>query len=127
MSSAAVCWTPQKPPSAIAHAGHPDEAEARRAFAAGAKELGDISLDFVPRAQAGLAGAKAALETLDNVSPKLKKDLMRAFIASVAFDGKVTVGEGELLRAVADALSLPMPPFLPGQELDASMQADRAS
>ena len=45
---------------------------------------------------------------------------MRAFIASVAHDGKVTVGEGELLRTIADALSLPMPPFLPGQEIDSS-------
>lgn len=106
--------------SAVAHAGHPDENEARRAFAAGAKELEAVTVEFVPRAQAGLVGAKSALETLDKVSPKLKKELMRAFIASVAFDGKVTVGEGELLRTVADALSLPMPPFLPGQELDAS-------
>ena len=85
------------------------------AFATGAKELEGITLEFVPRAQAGLAGAKAALKKLDKVSPKLKKELMRAFIASVAHDGKVTVGEGELLRTIADALSLPMPPFLPGQ------------
>jgi hypothetical protein len=106
--------------SAICHAGHPDEREAKEAFAAGAHELGDISLDFVPRERAGLAAAKSALEKLDNVSPKLKKELMRAFIASVAFDGKVTVSEGELLRTIADALSLPMPPFLPGQEIDAS-------
>jgi hypothetical protein len=33
----------------------------------------------------------------------------------VAYDGRVTVGEGELLRAVADALGVPVPPFLPGQ------------
>jgi len=109
--------------SAIAHAGHPDENEATNAFATGAKELDGITLEIVPRAQAGLAGAKAALEKLDKVSPKLKKELMRAFIASVAFDGKVTVSEGELLRTIADALSLPMPPFLPGQEIDSSANA----
>lgn len=106
--------------SAVAHAGHPDESEAMQAFASGAKELDGISLGFAKRDQAGLAGAKDALEKLDKVSPKLKKDLMRAFIASVAHDGKVTVGEGELLRTIADALSLPMPPFLPGQDLDAA-------
>lgn len=106
--------------SAIAHAGHPDENDAKNAFATGAKELDGITLELVPRAQAGLAGVKAALEKLDKVSPKLKKKLMRAFIASVAHDGKVTVTEGELLRTVADALSLPMPPFLPGQEIDSS-------
>ena len=42
---------------------------------------------------------------------------------AVDYDGKVTVGEGELLRSIADALSLPMPPFLPGQEIDASAVA----
>lgn len=109
--------------SAIAHAGHPDENEARNAFATGAKELDGIVLELVPRAEAGLAGAKAALEKLDRVSPKLKKKLMRAFIASVAHDGKVTISEGELLRTIADALSLPMPPFLPGQELDSAVIA----
>lgn len=109
--------------SAMAHTGHPDENEAMNAFAAGARELEGITLSFVTRDQAGLAGAKDALEKLDKVSPKLKKDLMRAFIASVAHDGKVTAAEGELLRAVADALSLPMPPFLPGQEIDASAMA----
>jgi hypothetical protein len=106
--------------SAIAHAGHPDENEAKDAFATGAKELDGVTVELVPRAQAGLAGAKAALEKLDKVSPKLKKELMRAFIASVAHDGKVTISEGELLRIIADALSLPMPPFLPGQEIDPS-------
>ncbi len=105
--------------SAVAHAGHPEESEAMQAFAAGAKELDGISLGFAPRDRAGLAGVKGALDKLDKVSPKLKKDLMRAFIASVAHDGKVTVSEGELLRTIADALSLPMPPFLPGQALDA--------
>ena len=109
--------------SAIAHAGHKDENEAMDAFTTGAKEVQGITLGFVPRAKAGLAGAKAALEKLDKVSPKLKKELMRAFIASVAHDGKVTVSEGELLRAIADALSLPMPPFLPGQEIDSSASA----
>lgn len=106
--------------SAVAHVGHPDESEAMQAFAAGAKELEGISLGFAKRDQAGLAGVKDALDKLDKISPKLKKELMRAFIASVAHDGKVTVGEGELLRAIADALSLPMPPFLPGQDLDAA-------
>jgi len=106
--------------SAIAHAGHKDENEAMDAFATGAKELRGITLGFVPQAKAGLAGTKAALEKLDKVSPKLKKELMRACIASVAHDGKVTVSEGELLRTIADALSLPMPPFLPGQEIDSS-------
>jgi hypothetical protein len=32
-------------------------------------------------------------------------------------DGEVTRGEGELMRAIADSLNVPMPPLLPGQKL----------
>jgi len=35
----------------------------------------------------------------------------------VSHDDQVTLREGELLRAIADALDCPMPPFLPGQTL----------
>jgi hypothetical protein len=42
---------------------------------------------------------------------------MRAFIAASAFDSTITVGEGEVLRVIADSLGLPMPPFLPGQKI----------
>ena len=80
-------------------------------------EIRDVPLTFTPRGEAGLSGVEEALTKLDRLTPKLKGQLMRAFIASVATDGKVTAGEGEVLRAIADALGLPMPPFLPGQEL----------
>jgi Zn-dependent protease with chaperone function len=103
--------------SAVAHAGDRDASAAGRAFNEGAKEIGDVPLLFTPRSEAGLSGVEEALTKLDRLAPKLKAQLMRAFIASVASDGKVTAGEGEVLRAIADALGLPMPPFLPGQEL----------
>ena len=104
--------------SAVAHAGHREEAEARRAFDAGARELGGLELVFRPRGEAGLVGVRDSLVKLERVAPKLKKELMRAFIASVAHDGSVTVGEGEVLRTFADAMGLPMPPFLPGQAIE---------
>ena len=94
-----------------------------RAFPGGARELEGCAPTFVPRKDAGLVGVHDALDKLDRAAPKLKKDLMRAVIASVAHDGNVTVGEGELLRTVEDALGLPMPPFLPGQELEPSAKA----
>lgn len=113
--------------SSIAHAGHGDEPTARKAFEHGAEELDGVTLTFFPLTEAGLTGVRDALEKVEKVSPKLKKDLMRAFIASVAYDGKVTVNEGELLRAIADAMGLPMPPFLPGQEVQSSAKDARAS
>ena len=106
--------------SAVAHAGHADDADARRAFDSAAAELSGVELELAPRGATGLAAASQALDKLSLVAPRLKKDLMRSFLASVAHDGQVTVAEGELLRAAADALGLPMPPFLPGQSLEAA-------
>jgi Zn-dependent protease with chaperone function len=103
--------------SAVAHAGHKEPEGARRAFAQGAKELNGLSLSLLPLEQAGLVGVRDSLARLEKLSPKLKKDLMRAFIAASAFDSTITVGEGEVLRAIADSLGLPMPPFLPGQQV----------
>ncbi len=103
--------------SAVAHAGHKEPEGARRAFAQGAKELNGLSLSLLPLEQAGLVGVRDSLARLEKLSPKLKRDVMRAFIAASAFDSTITVGEGEVLRAIADSLGLPMPPFLPGQQI----------
>ncbi|MGH9332611.1 MAG: M48 family metallopeptidase, partial [Vicinamibacteria bacterium] len=112
--------------SAMAHAGQKEGSAAERAFREGAKELDGLSLSLLPLEQAGLARVRDSLNRLERLAPRLKKDLLRAFIATVAFDRKVTVGEGEVLRAIADALGLPMPPFLPGQTIE-SKSAEPAS
>lgn len=57
-----------------------------------------------------------ALAVLATVSPPLKAELVRACVAAVSHDGVVTVGEAELLRAIADCLGCPMPPVLPARE-----------
>ena len=103
--------------SAVAHAGHKEPEGAKRAFAQGARELNGLSLSLLPLEQAGLVGVRDSLARLEKLSPKLKKDVMRAFIAASAFDATITVGEGEVLRVIADSLGLPMPPFLPGQKI----------
>jgi hypothetical protein len=103
--------------SAVAHAGHKEPEGARRAFDQGAKELNGLPLTLVPIEQAGLTGVRDSLERLERLAPKLKKDIMRAFIAASAFDATITVAEGEVLRVIADSLGLPMPPFLPGQKI----------
>ncbi len=103
--------------SAVAHAGHKEPEGAKRAFAQGARELNGLSLSLLPLEQAGLSGVRDSLARLEKLSPKLKKDVMRAFIAASAFDATITVGEGEVLRVIADSLGLPMPPFLPGQKI----------
>jgi hypothetical protein len=45
------------------------------------------------------------------------QQLLMACAACIAADRTVTQSEGEMLRAIADALGCPMPPLLPGQPL----------
>lgn len=103
--------------SALAHSGQVRPEEAARAFAAGTGELpaGLEGLELLDRSACGMEAIDRALGELDRTSPPLKRRLVRAATATVAFDHRVTVPEGELLRAIADSLGCPVPPFLPGQ------------
>jgi len=53
----------------------------------------------------------AALDRLACVRPAIKQRVMRACLAGALADGRVREGEYALLRAVADALNVPMPPL----------------
>ena len=91
--------------------------DAGQAFAAGARQLADTRAvaSLLPFEQCGLANLDRALAELAKTSPAMKQKLIEAAAATIAFDHRVTIQEGELLRAVADSLDCPMPPFLPGQ------------
>ena len=54
----------------------------------------------------------AALEHLAQASPQLKKLVLNACAHAVASDGVLQSREAELLRAIADTLDCPLPPFL---------------
>ncbi len=103
--------------SVLAYAGNPSDAEQRTAFAEGASHLGGIEPTLLPRDRCGLAVLDPALERLAGASPACLQQLLTACAACIAADRKVSQAEGELLRAIADALGCPMPPLLPGQSL----------
>ena len=52
----------------------------------------------------------AALRQLAQASPAVKRRILQAVVACIAADGKMTVVENELLRAVAAGLACPLPP-----------------
>jgi hypothetical protein len=106
--------------SALAHAGHQDEESAKQAFLKGAGELGDRQTRLQLRSpkESSLDQLSDALEKLVLVSPALKRQLIAACAGCVSHDYRVTVQEGELLRAVSDSLGCPMPPLLAGQALE---------
>ncbi len=99
--------------SLIARAGGEDPARIRRAFDAGAGQLGPIRdrLRFEPP-PIGIQGLLAdALARLERASPPLKKSLLAALARAAAEDGELRPAEVETLRAVAAAIACPAPPI----------------
>lgn len=102
--------------TALAYAGARDLEGAANAHALGAQAVG-LKLELLPPDQAGISKLEPALEALSQLSPKGKQRLIQALAQTVSADGRVTLMEGELMRAMAEAVDVPMPPILPGQRL----------
>lgn len=101
--------------SATAYAGHDDPAQARAAFAQGAEALSRIArteIPWLPPDQCELSHLDSALERFSQAVPQIKKNVLNASAQTVAADGIIQQREAEFLRAVADALDCPVPPFL---------------
>jgi len=111
--------------SMLAHAGAADPAEAARAFEAARAQLsgGRFLPTLLPREKLDVRALDRALGRLRDTAPRLRGEILGACVAAVATDGKVTIAEGELLRAVSDSLGCPMPPLLPGQHIPAKEAA----
>ncbi len=103
--------------SSLAHVGHRDGALARRHYydAISPLQLDRGRASFLDRNRCTLTRLKATLATLSTCSMPIKKRILGAATLCVAADGTITVGEAELLRAVADSLDCPIPPILPGR------------
>ncbi|MDB6109895.1 MAG: htpX 1 [Pedosphaera sp.] len=98
--------------SALAYAGHVERGEIEKAFREGARQLSLGGLPLMDAAACGLDKVDAALNRLNQGAPQIKKLVLSACAATVAADGVVQENEAELLRAVADTLDCPIPPFL---------------
>ncbi len=100
--------------STLAHVSSKDAGEIQKAFDAGAPYLraSDGDLTLLPRDQCGLNQIDAALNRLAQAVPQIKKNLIDACVHVVGADGVIQESEAELLRAIADTLDCPMPPFL---------------
>jgi len=100
--------------SALAHAGQDTSKEAQAAFERGAKLLKEDGADFkfVALSDCTFNALEAALDGLAGAAFPLKKLFLGACAQTVAADGRIRPREAELLRAIADSLDCPMPPFL---------------
>jgi len=105
--------------SAIAYAGQTDPAQAQTAFERGASLLQPLAkapISFLPKNQCDLSHLDSALERLASAVPPVKKSVLSACVETAATDELIRDEEAELLRAVADTLACPVPPFLLSQE-----------
>jgi Zn-dependent protease with chaperone function len=101
--------------SATAYAGADDETQARAAFAKGAESLGQIAraeIPWLPPTECELPHLSAALDRFAQSVPQIKKNVLTACAETVAFDALIQPREAEILRAIADTLDCPIPPFL---------------
>jgi hypothetical protein len=101
--------------SATAYAGVDDANQARAVFTKAAESLGQIArteIPWLPPTECDLPHLDAALDRFAQSVPQIKKNILTACAQTVAADRVIQPREAELLRAVADALDCPVPPFL---------------
>jgi hypothetical protein len=69
---------------------------------------------LLPERASSLPALDQALDRLAASAPQVKSRVLDACATCIASDGRVTVAEGEMLRAIADSLDCPIPPLLAG-------------
>lgn len=85
-----------------------------RAYAAGVRELLVNAADPALKqpSAVGLEEVGRALDRIATASPDLKRRILTACGAVVMDDSDVSLGQAQLLRAIADAVDCPVPPFV---------------
>jgi hypothetical protein len=103
--------------SALAHVGQSGEQAAQQAFQNGIAPLVEngVYIPFFKWNQCHPEALDRALDACLAAAPGVRQRILTAMVATVAADGVVQPAEAELLRAFADALECPIPPFLGGR------------
>jgi Zn-dependent protease with chaperone function len=104
--------------SALAHIGQDEELTVSAAFQRGAGYLDapEGAVQLLSGEACSLARVDSALDRLAQASATAKRNLLLACAQTVAADGQVLYREAALLRAIADALDCPVPPFVQALE-----------
>jgi len=99
--------------SALANVSSSDSGEIEKAFQTGSPHLRAKAdgLLLLSREKSGLEKLDIALDRLALAAPQIKKNLLEACVQVVGADGLIQEREAELLRAIADTLDCPIPPF----------------
>jgi len=96
--------------SLLAYAG--PKALAAEAFDAAKVIMQQDDLSLLPKSELSLSELDSAIDRLAQLKPLAKPQLLKACVAVVMADDRVTAKEAELVRAFAATLDCPMPPML---------------
>jgi Zn-dependent protease with chaperone function len=98
----------------VADLGHADAGERERAFRTGAAQFGAWANDGQPSipARETIAVLDHSLDVLRRINGAGQRSLVQAVTETVSHDGRLTIAEAELLRAICAALDCPLPPIL---------------
>ena len=100
--------------SVMAYAGQQNQGDVEKAFDSSVQTLELNGLALLARNEIGLSRLDLALEKLARLKPLAKPRLLKACVASIVHDQRVSPVEVELLRAFSDVLDCPMPPVAQG-------------
>ncbi|MAZ89464.1 MAG: peptidase [Cellvibrionaceae bacterium] len=98
--------------STLATAGHDNEKSAGDAYHQAMSQLGFANLPLLGDGNISLPMLDSAIKQLQRLKPLQKPALLKALMACIKHDGKVTTEEYELFRAIAECLNCPVPPLL---------------
>lgn len=104
----------------MSRAGARNARQAEEAYARAMASFSKVALSPANEAYCQLDAMEGVLTKLSALSPLLKGSLISACADCVLHDGKITSEEAELLRAVAEALDCPIPPFITSRSVSAA-------
>jgi len=98
----------------IAWHGHISPQVRANAFHAGIAEFGQWAhnLEYIDDTLQTVSMLDRSLQVLEKMNSSGRKNLLQAIGKTVSHDGKVSVVEAELLRAICASLGCPLPPIL---------------
>ena len=106
--------------SALADAGHVEPSQRSRSFKYARKVFeGKVELKY-EAATVAVKELRISIGRLARSSVRMRKAFLKAASYCVLFDDVIEVREAELLRALAHAIGVPVPPFLASTDLAGS-------
>ncbi|MFL0796794.1 MAG: M48 family metallopeptidase [Cellvibrionaceae bacterium] len=98
--------------SLFAQLDHGKESDIQQSFSKACESVSLSSLQLIEKKKLNTKLLNSAIKALQQTAPLEKPKLLKALAGIINHDGKVAAEEAELLRAVADSLDCPVPPFI---------------